>query len=180
MKVQIAGFAGAGKSTLARKIGEIYNVPVLHIDTLHFLPNWVVREDSLMERDIEKFLKENDGWVIDGNYYRHTPERFDQADKIIYLNFNRFTCLMNSFRRINKNRNNQRPDMAKGCIDKPSFAFSMWILFGGRAKKFKNRFKAIETKYPQKVVILRNKKEVDKYVEDLKNERERENTGIKE
>ena len=88
MRIQVCGYSGSGKSTLSKKLGQIYNVKVLHIDTIHFEPNWVIRDNNLMEEDIKKFLEENDSWVIDGNYYRHNKERFDLADKIIYLKFN--------------------------------------------------------------------------------------------
>ena len=43
MKIAILGTSGSGKSTLAKRLGERYGLPVLHMDTVHFLPGWVER-----------------------------------------------------------------------------------------------------------------------------------------
>ena len=39
MKIQIIGFAGAGKSTLAETIEKSYKIPRLCLDNVHFLKN---------------------------------------------------------------------------------------------------------------------------------------------
>lgn len=36
-RVMIVGQPGSGKSTLARKLGEHTGLPVVHIDTIHWL-----------------------------------------------------------------------------------------------------------------------------------------------
>ena len=43
MKIAILGTSGSGKSTLAKRLGERYGLPVLYMDTVHFLPGWVER-----------------------------------------------------------------------------------------------------------------------------------------
>lgn len=43
MKIAILGTSGSGKSTLAKRLGERYGLPVLLMDTVHFLPGWVER-----------------------------------------------------------------------------------------------------------------------------------------
>ena len=43
MKIAILGTSGSGKSTLAQTLGAAYHAPVLHLDTVHFLPGWVER-----------------------------------------------------------------------------------------------------------------------------------------
>ena len=44
MKIAIIGYSGSGKSTLAAYLGELYKIPVLHMDRVRFLPNWVERD----------------------------------------------------------------------------------------------------------------------------------------
>ncbi len=39
VKIQIIGFAGAGKSTLAETIEKSYKIPRLCLDNVHFLKN---------------------------------------------------------------------------------------------------------------------------------------------
>ena len=80
MKIQIYGYSGSGKSTLAHDLGAKLGLPVLHMDTVHFLPGWQVREMDEKRRMIEEFMK-NDDWVIDGNYTNlFYQERLEQAE----------------------------------------------------------------------------------------------------
>ena len=39
-RIMIIGCGGAGKSTLARQLGEKLNLPVVHLDKLFWLPGW--------------------------------------------------------------------------------------------------------------------------------------------
>ena len=98
MKIEICGYAGAGKSMLAKELGNFYNIPVLHLDSINFEPNWVERDRNLLVEDIRKFMNENESWVIDGSYFERVPERYSEADYIIVMNFSR----LKSLRRILK------------------------------------------------------------------------------
>ena len=46
MKIAIVGYSGSGKSTLARKLAELYQIDVLHFDTIQFLPDWAIRSED--------------------------------------------------------------------------------------------------------------------------------------
>ena len=48
-KILIIGGPGMGKSTLADKISEQLNLPVCHLDAIHFQNNWTER--NTRERD---------------------------------------------------------------------------------------------------------------------------------
>ena len=39
-KVVIIGSGGAGKSTFARRLGEMSGIEVFHLDKLYWKPNW--------------------------------------------------------------------------------------------------------------------------------------------
>lgn len=115
MKIAIIGYSGSGKSTLANRLGEYYSCEVLHLDRIHFSSDWTERADEAMLADLKSFL-EKESWVIDGNYNRMLyQERMKSSDCILFLNFNRFTCLFRAFKRYQTYKGKVRPDMADGC-----------------------------------------------------------------
>lgn len=50
-KIAVAGGAGAGKSTLARRLSEILDLPYVEMDSLYHGPNWTVREAWVADVD---------------------------------------------------------------------------------------------------------------------------------
>ena len=125
MKTAILGYSGSGKSTLARKLGEKQGAAVLHFDSVQFLPDWEIRPEEEKRRMTEEFLDAHDAWVIDGTYSKLFLERrLKEADRIILLLFNRFSCLSRVTRRYLKYKGQSRPDMAEGCCEKLDAEFS--------------------------------------------------------
>jgi len=167
MKIEIMGYSGSGKSTLCRKLAEIYNVPHLHLDTVHFLPNWAVRNDEEKQEIVNAFLDDNqEGWVIDGNYTKLSYERrVDEADIVIQLLFSRINCLFRCVKRFFTYKGKSRPDMTEGCKEKIDWEFIKWILWEGRSKTARNRYKKIQEQYPNKVIVIRNQSQLDEYFE---------------
>ena len=164
MKIMVIGYSGSGKSTLARKLAEKHGIPVMHLDAVHFSAGW--RERSAEEKlcDVENFLNENNSWVIDGTYTKlFYDRRTEEADMIIMLLFNRFTCLKRAYRRYKKYKGLTRPDMAEGCDEKFDAEFASWILYGGRKKKTRDRYKELAEKYPDKTVIINNQRQLTRF-----------------
>ncbi len=164
-KIALIGHSGSGKSTLAAFLGERLGLPVLHIDRIHFLPGWVERETEDELSLMREFLDENAsrGWVIDGNYRKLEHERrMEEADLIIYMNFNRFACFARAYRRSLKYRNRVRPSIADGCNEKFDKDFVKWILKGGRTKPKLERYAALVRQYSEKSVEIKNQRELDR------------------
>lgn len=162
MKIAIIGYSGSGKSTLARKLGEVYQADVLHFDTVHFLPDWEIRGDEEKSRITKEFLDTHNSWVIDGNYSSLFYERrMSEADIIILLLFNRFSCLYRVFRRYKQYKNTTRPDMCEGCNEKLDWEFVKWVLHDGRTKRAQNRYKSVISRYREKVIVVKNQKQLD-------------------
>ena len=165
MKIAVLGYSGSGKSTLARLLAEKYRVDILHFDTVQFLPGWVIRSDAEKTRLTEEFLNTHDAWVIDGNYSRFFFERrMEEADEIVFLLFNRFSCLYRAYRRSRIYAGKTRPDMAEGCQEKFDWEFATWILWKGRGKKNKQLFGGVMNRYPDKIVVIKNQKQLNAYM----------------
>lgn len=167
MKIAIVGFSGSGKSTLARKLSEYYNIPVLHIDTVHHLPGWVSRDREESKKIVDDFLDSNDSWVIDGNYFKLSFERrIEEADVVILMEFNRFKTVYRAHKRYKKYKNTSRPDMTVGCNEKFDFEFFKWLFYKGRTRAVKKRYNNIKNDYKNKVVILKSQRQIDKYLKE--------------
>ncbi|MBQ7769019.1 MAG: DNA topology modulation protein FlaR [Oscillospiraceae bacterium] len=165
MKIAVLGYSGSGKSTLARLLAEKYQIDVLHFDTVQFLPGWVIRGQDEKARMTKEFLDTHDAWIIDGNYSRLSfDRRMAEADEIVFLLFNRFSSLYRAYSRYRKFAGLCRPDMAEGCPEKFDWEFATWILWKGRGKKTKDLFRGAMTQYPDKVVIIKNQKQLDAYM----------------
>ena len=160
MKIAVLGFSGCGKSTLAQKLGEKYQLPVLHLDSVQFAANWVERELEDKLRDVAAFMDSHDSWVMDGNYSNLLQERrLEEADRIVMLELNRFVCLWRVLKRWLTYKGSSRPDMAAGCEEKVDWEFLRWVLHDGRTKKRKAHMNEIARRYPNKCVRIRTRKE---------------------
>ena len=165
MRIAVIGHSGSGKSTLARALGERLSLPVLHLDSLHFLPGWVERPREEERRLVGEFLDANDGWVIDGTYSKlHFERRLESADLILLLDFNRFACYFRAWRRFRRYKGRTRLDMAEGCTEKFDLAFQKWILWEGRSRKARDRFRKIRRDYAGKCTVLRTQRDIDTFL----------------
>ena len=162
MKIAIIGYSGSGKSTLARQLAEGYNIPVLHFDKVQFRPNWEIRPQASKEIMTKTFLDLHKDWVIDGNYSKLSFERrMEEADVILILLFNRFSCLYRVWRRYLKYKNATRSDMADGCTEKLDAEFVKWVLREGRKKSSRQRYQRVMAQYPNKTIVVKNQRQLN-------------------
>jgi len=168
MKIAIIGYSGAGKSTMARRLGNILGASVLHLDSIHFSSGWAERSNEDMTADLDAFLAENDSWVIDGNYMRILGERrFSDADAIILLSLPRLFCFFSALGRYFKNRGRVRESIADGCEEKFDAEFARWLLIDGRTKEKRKRFEKIISDHSEKSTILKSRKEINRFVSEF-------------
>ena len=166
MRISIIGYSGSGKSTLAALYGKAHSMPVLHMDTAHWLAGWQERPKEERAAIVRRFLDENSDWAIDGNYSQvFYEERMEKADRIIFLNFNRFLCLYRAWKRKNQYAGRSRPDMTEGCEEKLDMEFALWILRDSRTKKARARYRRLQEKYPEKFVEIKNPRQLAAYIE---------------
>ncbi|MBQ6824581.1 MAG: DNA topology modulation protein [Clostridia bacterium] len=166
-KIAILGYSGSGKSTLAGICAKEYDLPVLYLDTLQFLPGWAIRDREEFRQKMAEFMQ-NDRWVIDGNYARFFyEERMAEADRIYFLNFNRFSCLFRALKRYFTYHGEARESMAEGCPEKFDWEFFSWILWKARTPAQKQKFKWVLEQYPEKVIEIKNQKQLSKTITEI-------------
>lgn len=167
MKIAIIGYSGAGKSTLARTLADHFGLPLLYLDRVQYTPGWAERDRAEALATVDAFL-ENENWVIDGTYSAFRLERrLTEADLILFLDFDRFTCLRQAFRRHLTYRGTVRESIADGCTEKFDWEFLRWLLWKGRTRKRAARFRAIAERWPEKTVVLKSRKQVEVYLKTL-------------
>lgn len=165
MKIQIIGYCGSGKSTLAKKLGLFYNIPYLHLDNVQFYGDWQERTIEEQNEIVNKFLQENENWIIDGNYSKVSPIRFEISDITIFLNYNRFYCYKMCKRRYKLYKDSHRESCP--CKEKFDFEFRKWILYEGRTKQRRKKHIDNLTKTNGTKLIFSNLKQLNKWLREI-------------
>ena len=165
-RIIIIGCGGAGKSTLARKLGEVLDLPVVHLDKLFWKPGWVEtsREefDELLAQELAK-----DRWIMDGNFNRTIPERMKRCDTIIYLDFSRVACLLGVLKRIVTTYGTVRPDMGEGCPERIDLDFLKWVWNFNKNKR-ESYYKMLNEVENVETIVLKNRRAVKLFLKSLK------------
>jgi adenylate kinase family enzyme len=150
-RIVVIGPGASGKSTLARRIGEITGLPVVELDKLFWQPGLVeMPRDQWVELQLQ--LAGENGWVMDGDLgpYDAIDVRLRRADTIIFLDFSLARCVWRALR-----RSPERID------------FWLWLL---RYRRQSRPFlvKAISAHANTATAfLLRNPKSVRQFVEEL-------------
>lgn len=125
-RVLIIGCCGSGKSWLARQLGPLLGLPVVHLDAEFWRPGWVESPSDEWDARV-RALASAPAWIIDGSYTRTLGERLPRADTVIHLDFPLWRCYWGILRRIVHNYGQVRTDMAPGCAEKIDIEFFRWV-----------------------------------------------------
>lgn len=170
-KIIIIGCGGAGKSTLARKLGEVLNIKVYHLDALYWKPGWVMTEIDEWKTLI-KHMIEKETWILDGNYSSTMDMRAQAADSIIFLDYSASRCLYGVVKRRIMYHSRTRPDMNEGCPERLDWEFIKWVAQYKRKKAPGILSKLEEFKFQgKKIYHLKNSRETEAFLEGLINKR---------
>jgi adenylate kinase family enzyme len=99
-RVVIIGRGASGKSTLARRLGEITGLPVVELDKVFWRPGLVStpRDEWIV---VQEMLVAKEGWIMDGDLGRFdvVQARLCAADTVIFLDFPFVRCAWRAIRR---------------------------------------------------------------------------------
>ena len=164
-RIMIIGCGGSGKSTLARQLGEKTGLPVTHLDKLYWRPGWenISREEF---DELHRSMLVREEWIADGNFDRTMAERMDYCDTVIYLDFNRVTCLAGVVKRVLTSYGSVRPDMGEGCPERFNWDFLVWVW--NFNKNHREKIYRLLERYPDKEIhILKNRRQVKQLLEKI-------------
>lgn len=125
-RILVIGSGGAGKSTVATKLGQLLNLEVIHLDKFFWKSGWVEPPRDEWLQTVTQLVN-CESWIIDGNYSGTLEVRIQRCDTIVFLDVSRFLCVWRIVKRKLQYRRGGRPDMAEGCSEKLDPGFVSWV-----------------------------------------------------
>ena len=164
-RILVIGCPGAGKTYFAKKLKEIINLPVVHMDNLYWHKDKTSISQEELEQKLLPYLK-NETWIIDGNYHDTLELRLKYATDVFFLNVTREECIEGILERIDQ----PRDDIPWIETKKDAAELIAWTL------DYEERTKAKEEEllkqYPNiKVHVLKSRQEVNDYLKQTENKR---------
>lgn len=97
-KILIFGNSGSGKSTLAKSLGKSQGLAHLDLDSLAWeatIPP-VRKSLNVSKRKIDRFIKANDSWVIEGCYTDLLELAESHSSEILFMDLPIENCILNA------------------------------------------------------------------------------------
>lgn len=159
-RISIIGGSGTGKTTLANNLGQQLKLPVCHIDGIHHLENWKIRDKEERDYIILEKIKESK-WIIDGTYRSTLQQRLENSDFIIYLDYSSAAQVKGAFGRYIKNHGKEKSEIP-GCREKMSFDFLLWV-WNWRKNKRNEVLEKVNKIDKNKILIFKNRRQLNKW-----------------
>ena len=105
-------------------------------------------------------------WILDGNFGGSLEIRLNNADTIIFLDFNRFVCIYGVIKRWLTNFGKTRPDMPEGCPEKIDFEFLKWI-WQFPSKSRPNIIEKISKYRNVALITIRSRKKLKQFINEI-------------
>lgn len=168
-RILVIGSGGAGKSTFARELGAILDLPVIHLDQAYWKPGWETPSKKEWARKVDSLIAQHE-WIMDGNFGGTLPQRMKRADAVILLDISRWICLWRVLQRYVKYRGRHRPEMTPGCHERFDKEFVKWI-WNYPSKSRPAKLALLESTPPdQRVVILNSNREISLFLDETRRE----------
>jgi len=114
-KIAIIGNGGGGKTTLSRRLHELYQLPITHVDSIQYTAGMKSRPID-ETRKILNEVTESEKWIIDGFGPLDVMEkRFLNADLIVFVDFPLWRHYWWCTKRQIKSFWSPRKELPEGC-----------------------------------------------------------------
>lgn len=168
MRIDVVGMPASGKTTFAEKVAKKLSIPHIHLDRFWFECGGKQGRHKTLNVELVRAVvrkkvieaTESGSWVSDGTFLHVQDILVDKADTIVFLNIPLFQRLWNHFKRtfFEAKRHNEI-----GIKDDIIFLFEII------RRDFTSKPKLLRfiSEHKDKVVILKSKKDINKYLQSL-------------
>lgn len=163
----IIGNCGAGKSTLAKKIHNLTQLPLIHLDQEYWLPGWVEPDLEIWSQK-HTDLVNRDEWIIDGNYGSTMEMRIKKAETIVLMEVSTWKSMIRVIKRVLTHHGRTRDDMAAGCDERFDLSFLHYVLIYNMTRRPANERKIKAYGKGKTIVRLKSNRDIDRYLSGLK------------
>ncbi|MBL4644297.1 MAG: hypothetical protein JKX80_00335 [Candidatus Pacebacteria bacterium] len=172
MKITIIGSSGGGKSMLARKISDGFDIPRIEIDRVWFkhgghkyLNSCDSEKKEIVSTkiriELEEFLSKNQSWVIEGTYSEIQLFIAAQADTVVLIKRTLLMRILSHIVRVVKGKDRHHE------VTKVQDLLFIKTIIKRWKKGEDDKIKKLSKQHKEKLVILRNFKEIDSYYSSL-------------
>jgi adenylate kinase family enzyme len=165
-RILVAGTFGAGKTTVARRVAALLDLPHIEIDALFHGPGWTPRDT--FESEVHRFSA-GSCWVSEWQYCQVRAILAQRADLVVWLDLPRALVMRQVIRRTMRRRLS-RQVLWNGNLELP-----LWTILTDREHiirwawcthhKTPTRVAALLEKYPDLVVVrLASRSDVERWL----------------
>lgn len=97
-RVNVVGASGSGKSTFAKQLAAKLELPMIEMDAVYWNPNWSEPTDEVFFERLRSALA-HPRWVLDGNYDRTVPIKWQGVTAVIWLDYSLPRTLLQGLKR---------------------------------------------------------------------------------
>lgn len=173
-RINVIGTSGSGKSVFSKKLSSASGYPHIEMDGIFWGPNWKWPSDEDFSEKLRGALSKS-CWVLDGNYTRTIPIKWEKVDLVIWLDYSFSRTLFQAICRAAK-RAWTKEELWEGTGNRESFRKSFfskesiiwWTIstHGKTKKKYEDYM--VSAKFAGiKFVRLKSHAEAEKFIEEF-------------
>jgi adenylate kinase family enzyme len=175
-RILILGKSGSGKSTLAKKLSRLLTVKEVELDSIFWKPNWTKVFSDDMRIELEKQLRPDGEWIVDGNYRAFADITWAHAELIIWLDYSILFVLWRLFLRSVQRIWTQEQVCGENyesgwAIFWPTMEYNVLIACLYQSRKLKNEYPKMIKEYGEgKMLIFKKEHECEEWLERLRHD----------
>lgn len=164
-RIYIFGGTANGKTTLAKKISEITKIPFYTTDEFVYKKDWIHKYSDKQRDSMLKKAANKKRWIIEGVHRGDWIfPAFKKADFIIILKINPVIATKRVILRFIKRKIRKAEDKVGPLTDLPRI---MKYAYGYTSDYYPKHIE-LAKKFNKDGIILKNKKQIDNFLNNLK------------